>query len=132
MEAIDGRRKPVFIDMGVYFGRSDAGVTQKFLDDAKIGSARKKVGRERVAQKVRIDAGVESCSLSCLFDYAPEMRGGEPAAVIAQKYLSSRFCADQFGAGSIEVALKGFLGRLAKKNEPLFVSFSYNTGATSR
>jgi hypothetical protein len=81
---------------------------------------------------VRIDAGVESCSLSCLFDDAPEMRGGEPATVIAEKYFSSRFCADQFGAGSIEVAVKGVLGRLAKKNEPLFISFSYDTGTASR
>jgi hypothetical protein len=132
MEAIDGRRKPVFIDMGVYFGRSDTGMTQKFLDDAEIGSAGKKVGGERVAEKVRIDTGVEPCSLSCLFDDAPEMRGGEPATVIAEKYFSSRFCADQFGAGSIEVAVKGVLGRLAKKNEPLFISFSYDTGTASR
>jgi hypothetical protein len=49
MEAIDGRRKPVFIDVGVNFGGSDTGVTQKFLDDAEIGSAREKVGGERVA-----------------------------------------------------------------------------------
>jgi len=49
MEAIDGRRKPVFIDVGVNFGRADTGVTQKFLDDAEIGSAREKVGGERVA-----------------------------------------------------------------------------------
>jgi hypothetical protein len=60
MEAIDGRRKPVFIDMGVYFGRSDAGVTQKFLDDAKIGSTGKKVSGERVPEKVRIDAGIQA------------------------------------------------------------------------
>jgi hypothetical protein len=60
------------------------------------------------------------------------MGSGEATTVITEKYFSSRFCANQFGAGSIEVALKGFLGRLAKKNEPLFVSFSYNTGATSR
>jgi hypothetical protein len=132
MEAIDGCRKPVFIDVGVNFGRSDTGVTQKFLDDSEIGSAGKKVGGKRVAEKVRIDAGVEPCSLSCLFDDPPEMGSGEPATVITEKYFSSRFCADQFGAGSIEVALKGFLGCLAKKNEPLFVSFSYNTGATSR
>jgi hypothetical protein len=81
---------------------------------------------------VRIDAGIESCNLSCLFDDPPEMGSGEATTVITEKYFSSRFCANQFGAGSIEVALKGFLGRLAKKNEPLFVSFSYNTGATSR
>jgi hypothetical protein len=49
MEAIDGRRKPVFIDVGVNFGRSDTGVTQKFLDDTEIGSTREKVGGERVA-----------------------------------------------------------------------------------
>jgi hypothetical protein len=49
MEAIDGCRKPVFINVGVNFGRSDTGVTQKFLDDAEISSAGKKVGGERVA-----------------------------------------------------------------------------------
>jgi len=60
MEAIDGGRKPVFIDVGVNFGGSDTGMTQKFLDDPEIGSTGKKVSGERVPEKVRIDAGIQA------------------------------------------------------------------------
>ena len=91
MEAIDGGRKPVFIDVGVNFGSSDAGVAQKFLDDPEIGSSGKKVGGEGVPEKVRIDAGIQAGSLSRLFDDAPEMGRGESATVIPEKYFPSRF-----------------------------------------
>jgi hypothetical protein len=37
MEAIDGRRKPVFIDVGVDLCCADAGVAEKLLNDAQVG-----------------------------------------------------------------------------------------------
>jgi hypothetical protein len=60
------------------------------------------------------------------------MGRGESATVIPEKYFTSRFRADQFRAGCIEVPLKGFLSGRAEKNETLLISFSNDTCATSR
>jgi hypothetical protein len=38
---------------------------------------------------VRIDAGVETCSYSRLFNNPPKMGSGEATTVIAEKYFSS-------------------------------------------
>jgi hypothetical protein len=85
MEAIDRRRKPVFVHMGVNFGCADTRVAEEFLNDTKISPARQKVSRERVSEKVRIDAGMQTCGLGRSFDDSPKVGGGNPAAVIPQK-----------------------------------------------
>jgi len=132
MEAIHGRRKPVFIHMGVDFRCANAGVTQKLLDHPEVGPAGKKVGGKGVTQKMGIDAGVESRRFGRPFDDAPEVGSGEAATVVAEKHFPSRFGADQLGAGGIEVALEGFLRDRPKKNKAFLVSFSDDPGAASR
>jgi hypothetical protein len=71
MEAIHGRRKPVFIHVGVDFRGANAGVPQKLLDHPEVGPAGKKVGGKGVTQKMGVDAGVESRRFGRPFDDAP-------------------------------------------------------------
>jgi hypothetical protein len=110
MEAIDRRRKPVFVHMGVNFSCADTRVAKEFLNDTKISPAGQKVGREGVSEKVRIDAGIQSCGLGCSFDNSPKVGSGESAPVVSEKDLSSRFGADKFGAGGMEITIQGLLG----------------------
>ena len=109
MEAIHGRRKPVFIHVGVDFRGANAGVPQKLLDYPEVGSTGKKMGGKGVTEKMGIDAGVESGCFRRLFDDAPEVGSSEAATVVTEKHFSSRFGADQFGSGDVEVMLEGFL-----------------------
>jgi hypothetical protein len=55
MEAIDRRRKPVFVHMGVNFGCANTRVAKKFLNDTKISPAGQKMGREGVAKGMARD-----------------------------------------------------------------------------
>ena len=85
MESVKRCCEAIFVHMGIDFGGGDAGVTEKFLDDAKIGSAREQVGGKRVAEKMGVDAGIETRGLGGSFDDSPKVGGGDPAAVIPQK-----------------------------------------------
>lgn len=85
MEAIDRGRKPVFVHVGINFGGADAGVTEEFLDDAKIGPAGKKMGGEGVSQKVGIDPIRKASGLGGAFDDTPKVGGGEAPAVISKE-----------------------------------------------
>jgi hypothetical protein len=131
MEAIDRRRKPVFVDMGVNFGCADTRVAEEFLNDTKISPAGQKVGREGVSEKVRIDAGIQTCCLGCSFDNSPKMGRGESAPVVSEKDLSSRLGADKFGAGGMEITIQGFLGGRTQKHEALLISFTNHTSAST-
>ncbi len=71
--------------MGINFGGGDAGVTEKFLDNAKIGSAREQVSGKGVAEKMGVDAGIETRGLGGSFDDSPKVGGGDPASVIPQE-----------------------------------------------
>jgi hypothetical protein len=132
MEAIDRRRKPVFVHMGVNFGCANTRVAKEFLNDTKISSARQKVGREGVSEKVRIDAGIQSCGLGCSFDNSPKVGSGESAPVVSEKDFSSRFRADKLGAGGMEITIQGFMGGRTQKDEALLISFANHTSASTR
>jgi hypothetical protein len=132
MEAIDRRRKPVFVHMGVNFGCADTRVAEEFLNDTKISPAGQKVGREGVSEKVRIDAGIQTCGLGCSFDNSPKVGRGESAPVVSEKDFSSRFRADKFGASGMEITIQGFLGGRTQKDEALLISFAYHTSASTR
>jgi len=94
MEAIDRRRKPVFVHMGVNFGCANTRVAKEFLNDTKISPAGQKVSCEGVSEKVRIDAGIQTCGLCRSFDNSPKMGSGESAPVVSEKDFSPRFGAD--------------------------------------
>jgi len=76
MEAIHGRRKPVFVHVGVDFRGANAGVTQKLLDHPEVSPTGKKMGGKGVTEKMGIDAGIEAGRFGRLFDDAPEVGGG--------------------------------------------------------
>jgi len=132
MEAIDRRRKPVFVHMGVNFGCADTRVAEEFLNDTKISPARQKMGREGVSEKVRIDASIQTCGLGRSFDNSPKMGRSEPAPVVSEKDFSSRFGADKFGASGMEITIQGFLGGRTQKDEALLISFANHTSASTR
>lgn len=71
--------------MGINFRGGDASVTEKFLDNAKIGSAREQVSGKRVAEEMRIDAAIKASGLGGSFDDSPKVSGGDPASVIPEK-----------------------------------------------
>jgi hypothetical protein len=131
MEAIDRRRKPVFVHMGVNFGCADTRVAKEFLNDTKISPAGQKVGREGVSEKVRIDAGIQTCGLSRSFDNSPKMGSSESAPVVSEKDFSSRFGADKFGAGGMEITIQGFMGGRTQKDKALLISFANHTSAST-
>jgi hypothetical protein len=131
MEAIDRRRKPVFVHMGVDFGCANTRVAKEFLNDTKISPAGQKVGREGVSEKVRIDAGIQSCGLGCSFDNSPKVGRGESAPVVSEKDFSSRFRADKFGAGGMEITIQGFMGGRTQKDEALLISFANHASAST-
>src|SRR5205085_12089912 len=47
------------LEMRVLLRRAERAVTEQLLDGAQVGAALEKMGRERVAQRVRVDAGRE-------------------------------------------------------------------------
>jgi hypothetical protein len=63
-----------------------------------------------VSEKVRIDAGIQTCGLGRSFDYSPKMGRGESAPVVSEKDFSSGFRADKYGASGMEITIQGFLG----------------------
>jgi hypothetical protein len=132
MEAIDRRRKPVFVHMGVDFGCANTRGAKEFLNDTKISPAGQKVGREGVSEKVRIDAGIQSCGLGCSFDNSPKVGSGESAPVVSEKDFSSRFRADKFGASGMEITIQGFMGGRTQKDKALLISFANHTSASTR
>jgi hypothetical protein len=131
MEAIDRRRKPVFVHMGVDFGCANTRVAKEFLNDTKISPAGQKVGREGVSEKVRIDAGIQTCGLGRSFDNSPKVRRGESAPVVSEKDFSSRFGADKFWAGGMEITIQGFLGSRTQKNKALLISLANHASAST-
>jgi hypothetical protein len=132
MEAIDRRRKPVFVHMGVNFGCADTRVAEEFLNDTKISPAGQKVGREGVSEKVRIDAGIQTCGLGRSFDNSPKVGRGESAPVVSEKDFSSRFRADKFRASGMEITIQGLLGGRTQKHKALLISFANHTSASTR
>ena len=89
MESVKRCCEPIFVHMGINFRGGDAGVTEKFLDNAKIGSAREQVGGKRVAEEMRIDAAIKASGLGGSFDDSPKVGGGDPASVIPQENFSA-------------------------------------------
>jgi hypothetical protein len=132
MEAIDRRRKPVFVDMGVNFGCADTRVAKEFLNDTKISPAGQKVGREGVSEKVRIDAGIQTCGLGRSFDNSPKVGRSESAAMVSEKDLSPRFGSDKFRASGMEITIQGLLGDRTQKHKALLISFANHTSASTR
>jgi hypothetical protein len=131
MEAIDGRRKPVFVHMGVNFGCADTRVAKELLNDTKISTAGQKMGREGVSEKVRIDAGIQTCGLGRSFDNSPKVGRGESASVVSEKDFSSRFRADKFRASGMEITIQGLLGGRTQKHEALLISFANHASAST-
>jgi hypothetical protein len=132
MEAIDRRRKPVFVHMGVNFSCADTRVAKEFLNDTKISPAGQKVGREGVSEKVRIDAGIQTCGLGRSFDNSPKVGRSESAAMVSEKDLSPRFGSDKFRASGMEITIQGLLGGRTQKHKALLISFANHTSASTR
>jgi hypothetical protein len=132
MEAIDRRRKPVFVHMGVNFSCANTRVAKEFLNDTKISPAGQEVGREGVSEKVRIDAGIQTCGLGRSFDNSPKVGRSESAAMVSEKDLSPRFGSDKFRASGMEITIQGLLGGRTQKHKALLISFANHTSASTR
>ena len=71
--------------MGVNFCRGDRGMTEKFLDDAKVGAVFEQVSRETMAQHVWRDVALDTGTTSALFDPKPEGDGGEGGTTLCKE-----------------------------------------------
>jgi hypothetical protein len=107
-------------------------VAEEFLNDTKISPAGQKMGREGVSEKMRIDAGIQTCGLGRSFDNSPKMGSGKSAPMVSEKDFSSRFRADKFWASGMEITIQGLLGGRTQKYEALLISFADHTSASTR
>ncbi len=113
--------------MGVNLCRLDAGVTQHFLDIAKVGTARQQVRREAVPQRVRADVGIDTGSQSIIFDQSPELNAidGIAAAGEEQFFSGGTFSLRSQVAAKLVAVSQYRLDRPpADRDDPLFSAFS--------
>ena len=58
-------------DVGVHFGRRDAGVAEQFLNDPQVGAVLEQVRRETVPQHVRRDISLDAGKAAPFLDARP-------------------------------------------------------------
>ena len=66
--------QPLLVHVRINLRRRNIGVAQHFLDNAKIGAVPEQMGRETVAQKVRINILLQSCAPRVFFHDLPDAR----------------------------------------------------------
>ena len=96
--------EPLLIDVRVDLSGGNVGVSQKFLNDAKIGSIFQKVGGEGMSQEVRVDVLIETRSLSAFLDDLANTVRGNWAASHGEENIGVDFLSDQSVALVVEIA----------------------------
>ena len=72
-------------DVGIDFGRADAGVAQQFLDDAQVGAVFQQMGGEAVAQHVRREVAAQAGPAGAALDAQPQRRRRKRTAAARQE-----------------------------------------------
>src|ERR1039457_5686979 len=72
-------------DVGIDFGRADAGMAEQLLDDAQVRAVIKQMGGKAVAQHVGGDVAGDAGPAGALLDAQPQGHGSEWGAASGQK-----------------------------------------------
>ena len=67
-------------DVGIDFGRADAGMAEQLLNDAQVSPVIEEMGRKAVAQRVGGDVPRDAGTPGALFDALPQGHGSEMGA----------------------------------------------------
>ena len=68
--------KPLLDDVRVHLRRRNIGVPEHFLNDPQVGAIAKQVGREAMAEKVRVNIFLQPCTARMFFYDLPDARCG--------------------------------------------------------
>jgi len=112
------------IDLSVDLGRGDGGMPQHLLNDSEVGTSRKKVGGEGVAELVRMDGLLDAGQSRIVADELPDPGRGEWMAPDGKKDFCTGSGSDQFGARDLEIGLQGGKSRTTDRNQACFVPFA--------
>jgi hypothetical protein len=96
--------EPLLIDVRVDLSGGNVGVSQKFLNDAKIGSIFQKMGCEGMSQEVRVDVLIEARSFSAFLDDLANTVWGKWAASNGEKDIRVGFLSHQSVALVVKIA----------------------------
>lgn len=125
MKLLVNALKAAAIHMGIDLGGGDVGVAEEFLHRPQVGSADQKVGRETVAERVRVNVG-EFGGHRSAFDDLPDGHAFKRLAVAREEEA-----AHVLGAGSgeasaalIEVGRDGGLRKLVDRDEALLIALA--------
>ena len=111
-------------DVRVALGRPEVGVPEHLLHRAEVGSAFEEMGRERVAEEVRMDAtGLEAGPFGELPQDEERAGAGQRAAACVQEEVGT-VAAVEVWAAEREIAADGLGGRAAERNETLLAALS--------
>ena len=72
--------EPCVGNMGVNLRGADVGVTEKLLNNSKVGSVVQQMSGKTVAEHVRGDIAADAGELNALLDSKPESHAGERSA----------------------------------------------------
>jgi hypothetical protein len=86
--ALDHFSKLGPVDMGIDLRRADVGMTQKILNDPQVGAAHEEVGRETVAEFVRVDV-LKAGDGGVLPDDLPDCDSFERAAAEGEHQMTT-------------------------------------------
>jgi len=123
----------VFVrDVGINLGRGDGGVTEHCLDASDVGAVLEEIGRERVAQGVRVDVLHDTRLRGGAFHNALDGAFGDAEPLAATALFPLTFfrdgdeeCRVHVGA-FLEVAPDRIPGVVGEKDDPEFRSFPAN------
>ena len=111
-------------DVCVSLSRPEVRVSQHLLHRSKVCASFEEVGRERVPQKMRMDAaGLEAGAIRQLAQDEEGTGAGERTAARIQEELGA-VAAVEVRTAEGEVAPHGFRGRPSERDEPLLSAFA--------
>ncbi len=87
--------EPLLIDVCVDLSGGRVGESQKFLNDAKIGSIFQKMGGEGMSQEMRVDVLIEARSFSAFLDDLANTVRGKWAASHGEEDIRVGFLSSQ-------------------------------------
>src|SRR5262249_19816152 len=106
-----------------------AGVSEKFLDVAKIGTGIEQMRSESVTEAVRRNVMNVSALFDVFVDHSADAAGCQAAAPTVQKHglvfaFSGRTLGKKNSRRFLEIMHQRLKGRFAKRNDTLFFSFA--------
>jgi hypothetical protein len=111
-------------DVRVALGRPEVGVAQHLLDRAKVGSALQEMGRERVAEEVRVHAsGLEAGAIRELAENEERPGARQRTTPCVQEELRA-VSAVEVWTPECEVSPHGLRGRPPERDQALLASLA--------